>query len=222
MLVREWMTSEVITASADSSILKVSKQMKEFKIKRVPIVDGNHNVVGIVSDGDIHAASPSKATSLDMHELYYLLSEIKVKDIMTSKPVLVNQMESVEQVALTMQEKGLSCLPVVDDAKTLVGIISEHDIFRVLVEITGVRQGGLQIALSVDDIPGTLQPIMDDIRAYKGSIISILSGNLVPLGKRHLYIRIRAMDEDTEKQLIESLKVKYNLLYFVREKAYEL
>jgi len=85
-----------------------------------------------------------------------------------------------------------------------------------------VRQGGLQIALSVDDIPGTLQPIMDDIRAYKGSIISILSGNLEPLGKRHLYIRIRAMDEATEKQLIESLKVKYNLLYFVREKVYEL
>ena len=88
MLIREWMTKDVITVTPDTSMLKASKLMKDHNIRRLPVLDGKH-VVGIVSDRDIRAASPSKATTLDMHELYYLLSEVKVKDIMTSDPVTV-------------------------------------------------------------------------------------------------------------------------------------
>ena len=83
MLIREWMTKDVITVTPDTSMLKASKLMKDHNIRRLPVLDGKH-VVGIVSDRDIRAASPSKATTLDMHELYYLLSEVKVKDIMTA------------------------------------------------------------------------------------------------------------------------------------------
>ena len=71
MLIREWMTKDVITVTPDTSMLKASKLMKDHNIRRLPVLDGKH-VVGIVSDRDIRAASPSKATTLDMHELYYL------------------------------------------------------------------------------------------------------------------------------------------------------
>ena len=105
MLIREWMTKDVITVTPDTSMLKASKLMKDHNIRRLPVLDGKH-VVGIVSDRDIRAASPSKATTLDMHELYYLLSEVKVKDIMTSDPVTVYDTDAVDAAALLMENKG--------------------------------------------------------------------------------------------------------------------
>ncbi len=81
MLVSNWMSKEVVTITADRSMMKASKVMKDKGISRVPVVDGEGRIIGIISDRDIKDASPSKATTLDMHELYYLLSEIKIKDI---------------------------------------------------------------------------------------------------------------------------------------------
>ena len=139
MLIREWMTKDVITVTPDTSMLKASKLMKDHNIRRLPVLDGKH-VVGIVSDRDIRAASPSKATTLDMHELYYLLSEVKVKDIMTSDPVTVYDTDAVDAAALLMENKGIGGLPVVDGSGELVGIITDHDIFRVLVDLHASRQ----------------------------------------------------------------------------------
>ena len=143
MLIREWMTKDVITVTPDTSMLKASKLMKDHNIRRLPVLDGKH-VVGIVSDRDIRAASPSKATTLDMHELYYLLSEVKVKDIMTSDPVTVYDTDAVDAAALLMENKGIGGLPVVDGSGELVGIITDHDIFRVLVDFCGASKGGHQ------------------------------------------------------------------------------
>ena len=142
MLIREWMTKDVITVTPDTSMLKASKLMKDHNIRRLPVLDGKR-VVGIVSDRDIRAASPSKATTLDMHELYYLLSEVKVKDIMTSDPVTVYDTDAVDAAALLMENKGIGGLPVVDGSGELVGIITDHDIFRVLVDFCGASKGGL-------------------------------------------------------------------------------
>ena len=142
MLIREWMTKDVVTASLDVSMLKISKMMKEYGIRRVPVVDDNNKVIGIVSDRDVKDASPSKATTLDMHELYYLLSEIKARDIMTPDPFTVNIKETVERVAMVMLKHKIGGLPVVDDDGKLAGIITDRDLFKVLVEITGVRHGG--------------------------------------------------------------------------------
>ena len=175
MLIRDWMTTDVITATPETSMLKVSKMMKEYDIRRVPVVDAQNKVVGIVSDRDVKDASPSKATTLDMHELYYLLSEIKVRDIMTPDPVTVEVRDTVERVALLMEERAIGGLPVVDDEGSLVGIITDHDIFKVLVQITGVRHGGVQVALAVEDLPGVMRPIFDLLREYDASLISMLS-----------------------------------------------
>lgn len=111
MLIREWMTKDVITVTPDTSMLKASKLMKDHNIRGVlPVLDGKR-VVGIVSDRDIRAASPSKATTLDMHELYYLLSEVKVKDIMTSDPVTVYDTDAVDAAALLMENKASAACP---------------------------------------------------------------------------------------------------------------
>lgn len=221
MLIRNWMTKDVITVTPESSMLKASKLLKEHNIRRLPVVDAQNRVVGIVSDRDIKDVSPSKATTLDMHELYYLLSELKIKDIMTAKPTTIGPLDTVETVAMLMEDGGFGGLPVVDENGILVGIITDYDIFKVLISITGARQGGTQLAFNLPDQSGTMRPIFDVLRTHHASIISILSSNddLEP-GTRRVFVRIRPMEKEAEETLLESLKKNFNLVYWVRNKVH--
>lgn len=221
MLIRNWMTSSVISVKEDASMLKVSKLMKEHGIKRVPVVDDDNRLIGIVSDRDIKEASPSKATTLDIHELSYLLSELKIKDIMTKDPVAVSPMDTIEQVALIMLEKKLTGLPVVDWERKLVGIITEADIFKIFTEISGVKLGGIQFALELSEEPGTLPPVLDLIRENGGRLISVLTGGYKNEGTmRDVYIRIRPMGAEEEKNLIEKVKAHCKVVYWADDKVH--
>ncbi len=164
MLVHEWMTQNVITVTADTSMMKASRLMKEKRIGRLPVVDESNHIVGMVSDRDIKDASPSKATTLDTHELYYLLSEMKVKDIMTRNPVCVKKNDSVERTAILMTQGRFGGVPVVNDDNTVCGIITDNDIFKLLISITGIKIGGIQLAFDVPSEPNTLRPILDALR----------------------------------------------------------
>ncbi len=222
MLIRDWMTKNVISVSADTSVFKSSRLMKENDIRRLPVLDAHKKVIGIVSDRDIKDASPSKATTLDTHELYYLLSELKVKDIMATKVVTISPLDTVETVAMLMEEGGFGGVPVVEEDGTLAGIITDHDIFKVLVHITGVRQGGLQLAFEMPDAPGTMRHIFDLLRNHQSSVISVLSSNnaVEQTGMRHVFVRIRPMESDAEEALIEDLRKNTCLLYWVRNKVH--
>lgn len=221
MLIREWMTQDVITVTPDTSMMKASKILKENRIRRLPVVDAEGRLIGIVSDRDIKEASPSKATTLDMHELYYLLSEIKVKDIMTRDPFTVRADDTVETVALNMIEKRIGGLPVIDDAGKLVGIISDSDVFKVLITITGVRHGGVQFAFELENTPGTLKPIVDTLREHNARIISILTSMDDSNGPtRRVYIRILPMDRAEENRIIEAVKNRFTLMYWARDNVH--
>jgi acetoin utilization protein AcuB len=218
MLISEWMSRDVITVTPDTSMMKASKILKEKNIRRLPVVDDNGKMVGIVTDRDIKEASPSKATTLDVHELYYLLSEIKIKDIMTKNPFCVNENGTVEKAAVVMREKKVEGLPVVDDDDKVVGIITETDIFNVMIDITGVYQGGLQMGFQLPNTPGSLKEVLTDLRASKARIISILTSyDQGGPDTRRVYIRIADMDKSEENQLRQSLEEKYDLIFCVRD-----
>lgn len=219
MLISDWMTREVLTVEPDISMMKVSKIMKEKHIRRLPVVDAGKKLLGIVTDRDIKEASPSKATTLDIHELYYLLSEIKVKDIMTVKPFTVTANNTIEKAALTMMEKRVGGLPVVDDRGVVVGIITESDIFKVLISITGAKYGGVQLALKLPNTQGSLKEVLELLREEQARIISILTsyGQQQEEGFRQVYVRIQDMEKGALDALIQKLKSSFNLLYWVRE-----
>lgn len=216
MLIKEWMTQNVVTITPDTSMMKASRLLREKKIGRLPVVDDTGRVIGIISDRDVKEASPSKATTLDMHELHYLLSELKVKDIMTKKPFCVKPEDSIESVALKMIEMRVGGMPVVDGNGKIQGIITDSDLFKVLIDITGVQQGGIQFAFDLANEPGTLKPIVDALRAKGARIVSILTATTSDddSGKRRVYIRIRPVDN--EEQLIAEIDAQFPLLYSQR------
>jgi acetoin utilization protein AcuB len=195
-------------------MMKASIVMKEKKIRCLPVVDEKGRLVGIVSDRDLRDAAPSKATTLDVYELNYLLSSMKIKDIMSKNLVVVKPDETVEFAAILMLENKISSLPVVNDKDELIGIITQTDIFKVLINIAGVYAGGIQFAFSLEDRPGSIKDAADVIRSYGGRVVSILStGETAEEGRRNVYIRCSVLSEDRLRDLVKELEEKFIVLY---------
>lgn len=217
MLVKEWMTKELITVEESVPMMKAIRIMKDNNIRRLPVVK-DRKVIGIITDRDLREASPSKATTLDIHELYYLLSDIKVKDLMTRNPITIGPDESVEKAAVLMLNYKITGLPVVDETKNLVGIITDIDIFRVLTNVSGIYQGRVKIALDLPEIPGTTQAVINVIRSFEGRIMSVMtSPDVSEEGHRHVYIRIKDIDEEKLNDLIQELNKHFLVSYVVKD-----
>jgi len=218
MLVQGWMTTDVIAVDESTSIMKASVIMKDKKIRSLSVVDNNGKLIGIVSDRDLRDATPSKGTTLDMYELNYLLSSMKIKDIMTKDAVFVRPEETIEFAAILMLENKISALPVINQKDALIGIVTQTDIFRVLINITGVYTGGIQFAFSLEDRPGSIKEVADVIRSYGGRTVSILSTReTAEQGRRNVHIRIRALPEENLKNLVKALEEKFIVLYTSRD-----
>jgi acetoin utilization protein AcuB len=173
-------------------------------------------LVGVVSDTDLKQASASPATTLDMHELLYLISKIKVKDIMTRNPVVVHPHHTVEEVAATLKSRHISGAPVLDDAGQVVGIITRDDLFDVLISLTGLGKKGVQYAFRVEDKPGIIKALADTVGKYGARIASVLSTvDNVPEGFKRVYIRAYNIDRAKAPQLLEELKAMAAMLYYV-------
>lgn len=130
--VSDWMTTDVITTTRNTPITNTHQLMREKNIRRLPVVEDG-KLLGIVTIGDVREASPSDATTLSIWELNYLWAQLTIEKIMTRNVLTVKPETPILDAAETMLEHKVSGLPVLDDEENLVGIITESDIFRMLV-----------------------------------------------------------------------------------------
>lgn len=215
MLVKNWMTKKIITVDAKESIHEAMRQLKDHNISILPVMKSG-KLVGVVTDRDVKHASASDATTLEVHELLYLISKIKVEDIMPEELITVPDDYTVEEAAELLLKNRISGMPVVDKTGVVVGIITKEDIFRVLISLTGVGQIGAQFAMKMVDRPGSIKDVADIIRGYNGRMLSILSTyNGVDEGYRNVYIRAYGMDRSKLDDLKERLGKEGKLLYMV-------
>jgi acetoin utilization protein AcuB len=215
LLVENWMNPNVITVDADDSMLDATKLLKEHGIRRLPVLEKG-KLVGIVTDRDLKRASPSDATSLEAHELLYLIANIKIREIMTRNPITVPHNFTIEEAAEILLQAKISGMPVVDKQGDVIGMITQTDLFKVLISLTGVGRKGVQFAFLMEDRAGSIKDVADVIRAYGGRMASILSSyEKAPEGHRYVYIRMYDVDRSKMPQLKEDLKKKANVLYIV-------
>jgi acetoin utilization protein AcuB len=218
MLVKDWMSKDPITINDDTSMMKAIHLMKQNRFRRLPVLHEGR-LVGIVSDRDLKEASPSKATTLDVHELYYLLAELHVKDIMTRDPVTVSPESTVEHAAQLMLENTISGLPVVDDQGKVVGILTQSDVFRAFMHITGILQGGVQFALRLEDRTGLIKEVVDLLREKGARFVSLLTSYTSPQeGYRDVYIRVKNLTPEALETAKKELAARHELLYVREEK----
>ena len=216
MLVKKWMTKDVVTVDVHDSLSDAVELLKRNKIRRLPVMDGD-KLVGIVTDRDLKEASPSKVTSLDIWEVHYLLGKIKIKDIYKPNPVTIEDESTVEQAAILMYDNKIGGLPVVDGKGNLVGIITEHDVFNALIRITGARVPSYRVSMCVEDKERTIQEICDIMREYDHKCISILNTYYeVKPGRREIIVRFQMSEEDMKK-VLEKFKEKYDNVQLIEE-----
>jgi acetoin utilization protein AcuB len=217
MPVKDWMSQDLVTVDVDTSIMKASKVMKQNKIQHLPVLR-KERLVGIVSDRDLKEATPSKATTLDIHEMYHLLDTVAVKSLMPKHLFTVTPGETVEKAAAIMLKNHISALPVVDANGALAGIITKGDIFRAFVAVSGIQQAELAIGFELEDRPGAIKQVTDVIRAHGGRVASIFTAyEGAPQGFGQVFIRAKAVKD--EETLRKELETKSRVLYFIHEKV---
>ncbi len=215
MLVKNWMTTKVVTIQFDDTLSEAINTLKRNKIRRMPVMKGN-KLVGIVSDRDLKEASPSKATSLDIWEVHYLMSKIKVKDVMIKKVITISPDATVEKAAILMFDNRIGGLPVVEN-KELVGIITEQDIFNALISVTGARIPSYRVSLLLPDTSGSVKEICELMNEYEFKCISILTTfNKIKKGKRKVILRFK-MDRKDFNKVKKDLEEKYGDILIVDE-----
>ena len=133
-LVKDWMTTGVITVTPNTTLPDAHQLMDTHKIRRLPVLDQQGKLVGLETRGDVRGAEPSDATTLSIWEVNYLLAKLTVEKIMTRNPLTVSSEATIEEAAKIMLENKVSGLPVVDERGKEVGIITESDIFRMVVK----------------------------------------------------------------------------------------
>jgi len=173
MFVGRRMTRNVITVDKDTTVLKVRNLLREHNIDQVPVVDGK-KLVGIITDKDIRQNAASPATTLAVHELNYLLSEMKAKDIMTRDLITVSPGTTIEEAALLINEKRINSLPVVLNEE-LVGIITTCDLLYVLLEFMGVDLESSRVEVIHSRISGEIAKLANIINSLGLTILSIVS-----------------------------------------------
>ena len=218
MLLKEWMTKNVVSVTSQTSLMEALDLLKKHGFRRLPVVDENSRPVGIITDRDMKAAAPSKATNLDEHELNYLLSSIKIGNIMTKNPITLYEEDTIQAASSIMLEKKFAGLPIVDENGILIGIITESDLFRALLEITGGNRGNLQILLLLNQKTQKIQEVIDIFSSLDAQIVSVLATPLKN-GLFHLYVRsFVPKDLSKERELKARLSAGREMLYWIKDK----
>lgn len=135
-LVKNWMTCEVVTVTPETTLAEAEELMLKRGIRRMPVMEHDH-LIGIVTKGDLREADPSSVTSLSSWEVSEIRAKVKVGQLMTAKPKTILAEATINEAAQMMLKNKVSGLPVVDEAGKLVGIITESDIFRMVVQQWG-------------------------------------------------------------------------------------
>lgn len=196
MLVRERMSRNLITATPDMTYPTALRLMRDNNIRRLPVLDTHGGLIGIVVEKDLLYASPSPATSLSIHEIHALLANLKMGDIMTTPVVAIGPECPLEEAARIMIDRKIGSLPVLE-GDTLVGLITETDIFRILAEALGAREAGLRATVIVPEGHGVLARVGAAVAEIGASILSLATFLGPDAQHRELTLRVRDTTADS-------------------------
>ena len=202
MTVSKNMTINHVKTTPDMGVFEAFELMKSEGVQRLPVLDGDGNLVGIISEKNITSAAADKEVSIV--EFALLLSKIKVGDVMTKEVITVSVDDPVEMAARKMSDNDISILPVVDNNGKLVGVVSRSDLFRLLLELFGTRHYGIRVTFRIKDQKGVIAKLAIALEKIGANIVSI--GNLdSDQGYSTIIMKINGVDESLIKDTLSPL-----------------
>jgi len=211
MIVGKRMSSPIITVPPSMPLNDAVTLMKKEKIRHMVVADKN-KMVGLVTQNDLENALPSKATTLSVWELNYLIDRIKVSDVMVKDVITATEDMPVEEAARLMSDHKISSLPVLR-GEEVVGIITETDLFHLFLELLGARQYGVRISASLRNEPGAIAKLTQAIFEAGGDIIAIGTFTGESLSTVEITAKIRGVEEQKLKEVVEPLVQKLLNIY---------
>jgi acetoin utilization protein AcuB len=202
MLVRDVMQTKLITVTPQTTLPEALKLVAQRRIRHLPVVDSGGDLVGIVSDRDLKQAMASPATSLEAHELVYLLNRLLVEKIMTRTVVTIGPMRPVEEAARLMVQEKIGAVPVIEGG-ALVGILTETDVLELFVDALGAGVPSTRLAILLGEDPAALGDVVTTIGTAGVAICS-----LVVLkdrtGRHEAIVRVATMDPEDAVRALEA------------------
>lgn len=165
MFVRLWMTPDPTTIKAENSVGEAIALLAEKKLRRLPVVNSEGELVGIISRQDLTAAMPSILDGSSAGSPGFLADTTRVEEVMTARPMWVEPLSPLEEVALKMRRYKIGGMPVVEGAR-LVGIITESDIFRAFAEVLGAEGESVRLELLIGKRASDLYDVLDIFKRY--------------------------------------------------------
>ena len=202
MTVSKNMTINPVTTTPDMGVFEAFELMKNEGVQRLPVLDNDGNLVGIISEKNITSAAADREVSIV--EFALLLSKIKVGDVMTKEVITVSVDDPVELAARKMSDNDISILPIVDNNGKLVGVVSRSDLFRLLLELFGTRHYGIRVTFRIKDQKGVIAKLAIALEKIGANIVSI--GNLdSDQGYSTIIMKINGVDESLIKDTLSPL-----------------
>ena len=209
LLVRDWMTRNLVTLSPEASVAEALTLCRERRIRHIPILEEGR-LVGIVSDRDLRDASPALGDA----ERASALQETRIGDVMSREVITADPQDSIENAAQEMYEHKIQSLPVIAEepvvdeasavAEELLGIITSSDVMRALIMLVGLPEPGCRIEVRVPNREGILAEVAGKIQDFEVDIVSVLSDPDRRLGKRTMVFQLVTVDPSS---VIQGLKM---------------
>lgn len=207
MFVGERMSHPVISVSPETPIHDALVMFKKEHIRRAPVIkDGK--LVGIVTESDLHNASPSTITSLSVWEINYLISKVIVKQVMTKKVKTIDENTPIEEAARIMADSKIGGIPVTRSGK-VVGIITETDLFKIFLELMGARTRGIRITAVVNDQAGQLAKVTKAIADAGGNFISFGQFSGDDPSTKVLTFKVAGIKKDDVRKVLSKVVNKF-------------
>ena len=209
MYIKDVMTMNVVSIPSNTTIADTKRIMEAHKIRRLPVVDRG-KLVGMVTEHKLEAYTPSKATSLSVWEISYLLGNTTVKDIMEKNIVTVNPEMTVEEALALAQEKKVGALPVLEDGR-LVGIVTTNDFFYKIANPTlGIGMPGTRIQITTKTDKNILEDICKLVSQKGMNILTLHMISSTEIGGKDIVVHV---DTENVSEMVKELKDKgYDVL----------
>ena len=198
MLVRDCMTANPIRVHPESDPLAALGLCKSAHIRRLPVVDAENHIVGLVTRNMLEQFL-AKAPSPGVMKRQHIIEQVMVSPALTVSPDY-----PLEEAARLMVTHKIGSLPVIDQEK-LVGIITETDIFKQFVEILGGQTEATRLTVEVADTPGELAKVVNVIAELNGNICSVILTPGIEALTRSVTLWIQDVQRDTLTRVIQVL-----------------
>ena len=211
MYVKDNMSRNPYTVGMNQSVSEALDIMSASKIHRLPVVDQKGKLIGLVTESLIASNTPNNSSSLSVFELNYLLNKLQIKDIMIKEPIVIGPDALLEEAATLLRKNRIGCLPVVDENKILIGIITHNDIFDAFIDLLGYKHSGSRYVIN----------IAEDKFGIMEGIAKVCTDNNISISNLAVYHTERGIEvvviTNNEDDITEKLKAGgYNVTSFMR------